>query len=60
MVVDAPNILQACVILYAFTEKSAPAGKTCPMCAETVQPNAKVCRYCGHNFELQTKIQRVA
>jgi Uncharacterised protein family UPF0547 len=26
-------------------------GKKCPACAETVQGDAKVCRYCGHNFE---------
>jgi hypothetical protein len=26
-------------------------GKRCPSCAEIVQGEAKVCRYCGHNFE---------
>lgn len=25
--------------------------KDCPQCAETVKSAAKVCRYCGHNFE---------
>jgi hypothetical protein len=27
------------------------SGKTCPDCAETVQPAARVCRFCGHRFE---------
>ncbi|WP_255448362.1 superinfection immunity protein [Telmatospirillum sp. J64-1] len=25
--------------------------KTCPRCAETVKAAAKVCRFCGHEFE---------
>lgn len=25
--------------------------KTCPQCAETVKADAKICRYCGHNFD---------
>lgn len=24
--------------------------KPCPACAELVKPEAKVCRYCGHDF----------
>jgi hypothetical protein len=25
-------------------------GKRCPQCAETVQPQARICRYCNYQF----------
>lgn len=28
-----------------------PAKKRCPQCAETVQPDARVCKHCGHRFD---------
>lgn len=28
----------------------SPLGKTCPRCAEDVKLDAKVCRYCQHEF----------
>jgi hypothetical protein len=28
-----------------------PALKTCPDCAESVRPAARVCRFCGYRFE---------
>ncbi|MBX9724305.1 MAG: zinc ribbon domain-containing protein [Candidatus Obscuribacterales bacterium] len=31
--------------------------KTCPRCAEQVKPAAKVCRFCGHNFEAEDGCQ---
>ncbi len=27
------------------------SGKACPQCAEKVQPAAKVCKHCGHQFQ---------
>ena len=32
-------------------------SKTCPKCAESIKKAAKVCRYCGHEFEEGTAVQ---
>lgn len=32
-------------------EQTADRGKSCPMCAETVKSAAKICKFCGHQFE---------
>jgi len=40
---------------YTETEQVAATGladtKTCPMCAEDVKKAARICRYCGHDFQ---------
>ncbi len=42
----------------AFRGPSAAAppenGKVCPDCAETVKAAARVCRFCGHRFDVET------
>jgi hypothetical protein len=32
------------------SSKGTPAWRVCPMCAECVRVEAKVCRYCGHEL----------
>lgn len=41
---------------FSLTQKpqqisAGSTNKECPMCAETVKVNAKICRFCRHNFE---------
>lgn len=35
-----------------MTDKPISETKTCPTCAEEVKTAAKVCRFCGYDFEL--------
>jgi Uncharacterised protein family UPF0547 len=49
------SALSAMPALAATAETVEPAAasdtKTCPACAETVKAAARVCRFCGHQFE---------
>ena len=35
-----------------LAQKIRSSLKTCPQCAEKVMPNAKVCRFCGFEFDV--------
>jgi hypothetical protein len=39
--------------------KDSTPKKKCPMCAEMVQLDARICRFCGYNFELQDRLARL-
>lgn len=49
------------VAFFLGDEKAAAAGqiaagerKKCPKCAELVQPDALVCKHCGHEFAVSS------
>jgi hypothetical protein len=37
-----------------MTAEDTTEYKTCPMCAEHIQPDALVCRYCGYDYRTNT------
>jgi hypothetical protein len=43
------------LLITALLKSEADDGlKPCPACAERIQPNAKVCRFCGHEVVAKT------
>lgn len=53
LIVKPPGVLSVTFEHRSDTQASMENidDKTCPMCAEKVKQQAKICRYCGHAFE---------
>lgn len=50
-------------LIVAVAMAPNPAGqgkKKCPKCAEYVQPDAKICRFCQHDFATEEEAARLA
>lgn len=43
---------------YRGIKQAEPEEKVCPRCAETIKFAAKVCRFCGHEFEETNKLEQ--
>lgn len=49
------KVVQDTLTTEKFSEETmnSELEKICPMCAETIKKAAKICRYCGHKFEIK-------
>lgn len=43
-------------LVWAFVAATAQSRmKKCPRCAEAVQPDAQICRFCSHSFVVEAR-----
>jgi hypothetical protein len=51
MIIVKPDGILSVTYELKKIEPPTAAEKQCPRCAETIKSEAKVCRFCGHNFD---------
>ncbi len=50
MAANNPAPTQVMQVTQRQPPRSAPTGRTCPFCAEEIQPAAVVCKHCGRDL----------